>query len=88
MAEVNDRYLQNLAYCRLKNLTIGYTLPRFLTNKVKIEKARIYFSGENLLTTSKLDSNYLDPEQVSGKGGSGNVYPYSKTFAFGLDVTF
>lgn len=88
LTKVNDRYLQNLAYCRLKNLTIGYTLPRFLTNKVKIEKARIYFSGENLLTTSKLDSNYLDPEQVSGKRGSGNVYPYSKTFAFGLDVTF
>ena len=88
LTKINDRYLQNLAYCRLKNLTFGYTLPRTLTQKVKIDKVRIYFSSENLFTFSKLDSKYLDPEQASGKGGSGNVYPYSKSFAFGLDVTF
>lgn len=88
LTKVNNRYLQNLAYCRLKNFTIGYTLPGILTKKVSIEKIRFYFSGENMFTLSALDSNYLDPEQISGKGGSGNVYPYSKSFAFGLDVTF
>ncbi len=88
LTKVNDRYLQNLAYCRLKNLTVGYTLPASLTQKAKISAVRIYFSGENLFTISKLDSKYLDPEQIAGKGASGNVYPYSKTFAFGLDITF
>ena len=88
LTKINDRYLQNLAYCRLKNLTFGYTLPQTWTQKIKIDKVRVYFSGENLFTFSKLDSKYLDPEQVSGKSGSGNVYPYSKSFAFGLDVTF
>jgi len=88
LTKVNDRYLQNLAYCRLKNITLGYTLPASLTQKMMISSVRIYFSGENLFTISKLDSKYLDPEQISGKGASGNVYPYSKTFAFGLDITF
>lgn len=88
LTHINDRYLQDLAYCRLKNLTVGYTLPKTLTQRFKIEKVRLYFSGENLLTFSKLDSDYLDPEQISGKGGSGQVYPYSKSFSFGLDVTF
>ena len=88
LTKVNDRYLQNLAYCRLKNLTVGYTLPASLTQKIMIASLRIYFSGENLFTISKLDSKYLDPEQISGKRATGNVYPYSKTFAFGLDITF
>lgn len=87
LAHVNDRYLQNLAYCRLKNLTIGYTLPSELTRKISIDRVRVYFSGDNLATWTKLRSDYIDPEQFA-KDKNARVYPYPKTFSFGLDVTF
>ena len=64
---VNDRYLQNLAYCRVKNITVGYTIPAVWTKKVKIERLHIYFSGENLFTFSPLKSDYIDPEQASAE---------------------
>lgn len=83
----NDRYLQNLAYCRLKNLTVGYTLPHLLTKKIGLETVRFYFSGENLLTLTSLDCKYLDPEQMT-TDNTGRVYPFSKSFSFGIDVTF
>ena len=87
MSKVNDRYLQDLAYCRLKNLTIGYTLPKILTKKIYLDKVRFYFSGENLFTMTKLKSDYLDPEQMT-TDRNGRVYPFSKTFSFGVDVSF
>lgn len=87
MSKPNDRYLQGLAYCRLKNLTFGYTLPKSLTKKAYLEKVRVYFSGENIFITSKLKSDYLDPEQMT-YDSNGRVYPFSKTFSFGLDVSF
>ena len=87
MSKPNDRYLQDLAYCRLKNLTFGYTLPKSLTKKAYLEKVRVYFSGENIFVTSKLKSDYLDPEQMT-YDSNGRVYPFSKTFSFGLDVSF
>lgn len=83
----NDRYLQNVAYCRLKNLTLGYTLPKTISKKIGIENVRVYFSGENLFTISALDTDYLDPEQMT-TDNNGRVYPFSKSFAFGIDVTF
>lgn len=85
----NDRYLQNLAYCRLKNLTIGYTFPQKWTQKIFLQKIRIYFSGENLVTWTALKSKFLDPEEASASSDNrSNVYPWSRTFAFGLNVTF
>lgn len=87
LAKVNDRYLQNLAYCRLKNFTIGYTIPRAWTAKVGMDRVRFYFSGDNLLTWTKLKTDYVDPEQFSADADA-RVYPYAKTFSFGLDITF
>lgn len=85
----NDRYLQNLAYCRLKNLTIGYTFPGKWTKKIYLQKIRVYFSGENLITWTALKSKYIDPEEASAASNNrSNVYPWSKTFSFGLNVTF
>ena len=84
----NDRYLQNLAYCRLKNLTIGYTLPENISNKVFIQKLRIYVTGENLVTWTALKNKFLDPEQASAASNKqSNVYPWSKTFSVGLNLT-
>ena len=83
----NDRYLQDLAYIRLKNLTVGYTLPVNLVQKAKISRARLFVSGENLWTATKLRSDYIDPEQAAQEV-NGRAYPYSKTFSFGIDITF
>lgn len=58
----SDRYLLNMAYLRLKNITVGYTLPQYLTKKALIQKARIYASCENLFTWDHLDGTPVDPE--------------------------
>ena len=83
----SDRYLQDLAYIRLKNLTIGYTLPQRILKPIKLANARIFASGENLWTTTKLKSDYIDPEQAAQEA-NGRAYPYSKTISFGIDLTF
>lgn len=94
LREANDKYVQDLAYIRLKSLILGYSLPAALLSRAKISRCRIYFSGENLFTFTKLDSKYLDPEQLSSDpnlvtvDGNGRVYPFSKTYAVGLDITF
>lgn len=97
----NDYYLQNAAYVRLKNLTIDYTFPSALLKKVKIEKLRIYLSGENLLTWSPMfkHTSMFDPEVIgngdsdfhdgtSASMGDGYSYPMLKTFTFGINLTF
>ena len=58
------------------------------------QKARLYFSGENLLTLDRLDTDYIDPEAAAAgtnwKTGKTNAlsYPFSKTYSFGIDITF
>ncbi len=80
------RYLQNAAYIRLKNLQVGYTLPKKIVSRWGIENLRVYFSGENLWTGTSL-ADQFDPETISG-GSGGNAYPLSKTLSCGLSVTF
>lgn len=80
-------YLQNAAYMRLKNLQLGYTLPKSLINKIGLQNVRVYVSGENLLTITGL-SDTMDPETAGiGKQG-GTVYPLSSVYSFGLSVNF
>ena len=84
----------NLILAILKNVTVGYSLPRTWLKALHMERVRVYFSGENLFTFSPLHSNYIDPEHAgastSWKSGHTNVtsYPMSKTYSFGIDVTF
>lgn len=80
-----SRYLQNAAYIRMKNLQIGYTLPKKITTRWSIENIRLFFSGENLFTITSLDKQF-DPETLNG-GYGGNAYPLSKTLSCGLSVT-
>ena len=82
--EKQTRYLQNGAYLRLKNVTLGYTLPKSLTEKAGIQKVRFYVSGQNLITFTKF-YDMLDPE---GYKDGGKIYPFQKTVAFGANVTF
>ena len=85
------RYLLNMAYCRWKNLTFGYTLPEKITRKALISKLRIYASFENLLTWDHLNGVPIDPETRTATGDGGYIgrsYPFSKEYSFGLQVTF
>ncbi len=82
--QVQTRYLQNASYIRLKNVQIGYTLPGNIMEKIRLRRARIFFSGENLLTLSRI-SSIFDPETIGG-GWGGNVYPLTKAFSFGLQI--
>ena len=81
-----DRYLQNGAYMRMKNIRLGYEIPGKLTNKALIKKANIYFSGENLFIFKNMD--LLDPEQTGGRNGDGRTYPLSKAYSLGLNLNF
>ena len=88
----NTRYLQNIRYLRLKNLTFGYTVPAKLTRKVGIDKLRVYFTGENVAYWSpfKKHSAYIDPEGAIDRSSSYNraFYPWQKSYMFGIDLTF
>lgn len=85
--QVQTQYLQSGAYARLKNVQLGYTLPAAVLSKVKIQRMRIYVSGENLLTWSKISKIY-DPEATNGPYGNGKTYPLSSTISFGTSLTF
>ena len=79
-------YVQDASYVRIKNLQVGYTFPQALTRRIKVENLRIYFSGENLLTFTKM-TDLFDPETI-GENDQGNVYPLTRTCSFGLSITF
>lgn len=97
----NDRYLQSVAYLRLRNLQFGYTLPQSWINKIGIQHARVYVTGENLASWSPLyrrAKNFMDVSSATGgtdsdlnasyNQGDGNSYPLLKTISFGLSFTY
>src|SRR5690606_29265860 len=89
-------YLQNIAYVRLKNIQLGYSLSGNLISKIGAENARIYLSGENLWTWSPLykitrdiDVENTGPSDLklsSGDSGDGYNYPMLKSLSLGLSV--
>ncbi len=98
----NDYHLQNIGYLRMKNLTVGYTLPVELAQRINVKRLRIYFSGENLLTWSFGGlTKYLDPEEVGSHVSFSNpnsvsarpdantqLYPMGKTYSAGVQLSF
>ena len=84
-----SRYLQNAAYARLKNIQLGYTLPRNWLNKIKLEDLYIFVSAENLWTITSLMKNF-DPETAdkTAGGASGYSYPSSGVGTVGINVKF
>ena len=89
------KYLQNLAYLRVKNVTIGYTLPAKISQRIFLEKVRVYFSAENLFTFDHLDG-VMDPELTGGwstasgidNQWAGRAMPFNRQWSFGVQVTF
>lgn len=95
--QVQSKYLLNMAYLRVKNITLGYTLPKKVLSKAFIQKARVYLSLENFFTFDKLRGLPIDPEAISGYsmfssnynlGRTGTGTPSFKSLSFGLQLTF
>jgi TonB-linked SusC/RagA family outer membrane protein len=90
----SDLFLFDAAYARLKNVQLGYTIPASIMSKAHIQRARIYFTGQNLLTLTKL--NFLDPEitefdnntNLGAGANSARAYFLPVFYGFGLDITF
>ena len=85
----NTRYLQDASYLRLQNIQIGYSLPQRLISKLSLAKLHIFFSGENLLTLSKMLPG-IDPIALVGTGGVVGklTYPADRIYSFGLSITY
>lgn len=83
---ISSFWVKSGAYCRLKNVVIGYTLPAKILRKVNLSKVRVYASAQNLFTIKDNFYEGFDPENSIGSGVS--CYPLNKTFLFGLNVEF
>jgi hypothetical protein len=87
------RYLMDMSYARLKNITLGYTLPAVWTKRIHFDKIRLFGSIENVLTLDHLNGVSVDPEMqmndplaITNNRNFGKSYPYFRTYSFGLQV--
>jgi hypothetical protein len=98
LAIPQTKYMMNGAYLRVKNITLGYSLPRQILERARINKLRVYVSGENLFERSEV-KKYFDPEAItdninkldpgrSGGDGWGYAYPFQRRYSFGIEVQF
>ena len=99
--QTHTKSIQNGAYIRLKDVTLSYTIPQSLTSRIGIQQLKIYVSGQNLWEATGL-YKYLDPDIVGSRqtsagdgtvGGlavadGGRVYPFTRAYSFGINVTF
>ena len=83
--QFSSRHIYNASFLRLKNINIGYNLPKSIINKVGITNTRVYFNGTNMLTFSKYKN--ADPE-VNQYGTRGWETPFGKTYTFGIELSF
>lgn len=79
----NEFHLRKMDYLRLKNIQLGYTFPDKWIRKIKMTQLRVYFSADNLWTITKYEG--LDPEKPAN---SSDLYPTTRTFTLGLNITF
>ena len=96
--QVQDKYLLNMSYLRLKNLTLGYTVPGSTLKKVGVQSLRIYGALENFITWDHLRGLPIDPESISGYsmwntsnynlGRTGIGIPAFKSISAGLQLNF
>jgi len=96
--QVQSRYLLDMSYLRIKNITVGYTLPSSLMKQVNIDKLRVYIALENFFTFDNLGTLPIDPEEIEGYsmwntsnynlGRSGVSVPTYKTSSIGIQLNF
>ena len=80
-------YMLNGSYLRIKNITLGYTLPEEWTRKFFVSRLRVYVSADNLFEWSGV-KKYFDPEALTNADSYGYVYPFNRQYSFGLNLTF
>jgi len=89
----SDHRIHDIAYVRLKTLSLGYTLPSGLTNKINWQSVRFYFAATNLFTLSNISEFNIDPEAPATGGAavgfahSVRYYPQLRTFSFGVNIS-
>jgi len=89
--QVSDLYVNDASYIRLKNIQLGYTLPKSLTTKVKIQRLRVFAAADNLFTWTKYHG--FDPEVAATGAGTAmgvdyGVYPQARTMYVGFNLSF
>ena len=86
----SDRFLENGNFLRMRQAQLGYTLPKSLMNKMKVDNLRLYVSGENLFTITGYEG--VDPEFATGSplnaGIDNSIYPFTRSFTVGAQLTF
>lgn len=82
----SEYYVEDMSYLRLKNVELGYTFPVVWMNKIGMTGARVFVSGQNLLTITAYKG--FDPERAGVKSSNIYDYPLVKTFTFGINLTF
>lgn len=85
----SDRYVESGNFVRLRQIQLGYTLPKSILNKLSIDKLRVYVTGENLLTLTNYSG--IDPEFATGILSSGvesHVYPFTRSCVVGVQLSF
>ncbi len=83
----SDKFLYDNTFVRLRNVTLGYSLPKSVLSKVNIDQLRVFVQGDNLLTFGSAQKRGTDPEQ-SLSGTTDNRFPTTKNITFGVQVTF
>jgi len=96
--QVQSKYLLNMAYLRIKNITVGYSLPSSVIQKIHVSKLRVYVALENFITFDHLGSLPIDPEAISGYsmwntsnynlGRTGVGVPTFKSASVGIQLNF
>lgn len=82
---ISDRFVEDGSYLRLKNITLGYTIPRKWTDRIHMDQIRLYLSCDNLVTLTKYSG--FDPE-VYLNGLDSNLYPLQRTYSLGINFNF
>jgi hypothetical protein len=88
------KYLQNASFIRLKNLSIGYTIPQSIIRKFGVDNFRVYVSGQNLFEFTKLNKSLdpeglqKDPDASQADVGMGTAYPVQRVYTFGVELRF
>jgi hypothetical protein len=88
MYNESSMWRRDASYARLKSLELGYTIPSRIINPYGVQNLRLFFSGYNLLTICDPFVKPFDPEKIEGSFNAGWVYPLSKSFNAGINLTF
>ncbi|TEB41644.1 SusC/RagA family TonB-linked outer membrane protein, partial [Flavobacterium circumlabens] len=84
--KASSQFLQDASYIKWKNITLGYTLNKIVSDKIGIQRLRIYVQGQNLLTKTAV--SYIDPEYATASGGIGLSSSLLRGYSFGLNANF